>query len=139
DFEYDDVQPFFDECRQRNIQIVFTSLPYDGYDPQFGRRVANRLGRPYVEVAPDGIQLVWDGVHMAGGGRALFSRRLADRLAEPDVNIFDCIAQVRSGVQDRVQVAQRTPRAGRAKPESDIRLTTFEEPIATTPREKGKR
>jgi hypothetical protein len=81
-FFYDQLrEPFFEECRQRNIRIVFTSVPYEGYDPEWGRRIAEGLGYPYVAVDHEGIELR-DRYHMTTKGRALFSRRLAEQLAE---------------------------------------------------------
>jgi len=70
-----------DECARRNIQIIFTSIPYQGYDEAWGHRVAAELGYPHVTVDPSGIELK-DPTHMAPGGRRLFSSRLGERLRE---------------------------------------------------------
>ena len=70
-----------DECTRRNIQVIFTSIPYKGYDEAWGRRVAGELGYPHVTVDPEGIELI-DPTHMAASGRRLFSSRLGARLKE---------------------------------------------------------
>ena len=72
---------FLDECARRNIQIVFTSIPYRGYDPEWGKRVAAELGYPHVTVDPSDIELI-DDTHMSTSGRRLFSTRLGQRLQD---------------------------------------------------------
>jgi hypothetical protein len=72
---------FLDECARRNIQIVFTSIPYRGYDPEWGNRVAAELGYRHVTVDPSDIELI-DDTHMSTNGRRLFSTRLGRRLQE---------------------------------------------------------
>ena len=74
-------QRLFDECARRNIQIVFTSIPYRGYDPDWGRRIAAGLGYRHVTVDPADIELI-DDTHMSTNGRRLFSSRLGQRLQE---------------------------------------------------------
>ncbi|HEY5312947.1 MAG TPA: hypothetical protein VIK18_10530 [Pirellulales bacterium] len=125
-------QPFFEECRRRNIRIVFMSIPYDGYDPQWGAQVAEKLGALHVAVAADGIKL-WDGVHMCTSGRQLFNERLAERLLSPEIDISRCIAEVRSRRQDRAEfdLARRETSAPPDAPAATrpVRPVPFEEPI----------
>ena len=61
--------------------MIFTSIPYKGYDEAWGRKIAGELGYPHVTVDPDGIELI-DPTHMATSGRRLFSSRLGARLKE---------------------------------------------------------
>ncbi len=73
-------EPFLEECRRRNLRLVFISIPCeDGYDPEWGERTARELGYPYLRIDPDGIEL-FDGAHMSAKGRAVFSERLAEQL-----------------------------------------------------------
>lgn len=74
-------QKFLDECARRNIRIIFTSIPYNGYDEAWGHEVAAQLGRPHVTVASDGLEL-FDQTHMTATGRKLFSNRLGAKLRE---------------------------------------------------------
>lgn len=80
-FRFDQLRaPFFEECRRRNIKIIFTSIPYKGYDLQWGQSIARQLGDyPHLAIAPDGIEL-FDSTHMSAQGRQLFSERLARQL-----------------------------------------------------------
>jgi hypothetical protein len=73
-------EPFLEECRRRNIRIVFMSIPCeDQYDPEWGERTARKLGYAYLPIAPEGIEL-YDGVHMSEKGRTVFSTRLAEQM-----------------------------------------------------------
>jgi hypothetical protein len=78
------------ECASRNIQIVFTSIPYQGYDERWGSRIAAELGYSHVPVSSEGIELI-DTTHMATNGRRLFSTRLGTRLRE--TGAFDLAAR----------------------------------------------
>lgn len=72
---------FLEECANRNIQVIFTSIPYQGYDEAWGQRIARELGYPHVAVDPEGITLI-EPTHMSVSGRLLFSSRLGARLKE---------------------------------------------------------
>jgi hypothetical protein len=86
-FRYEELREgFFEECRRRNIRIIFTSIPYEGYDPEWGRQIARDLGYPYAGVDDQGIEL-FDLYHMSTKGREVFSQRLAERLAEEQYGI----------------------------------------------------
>lgn len=76
---------FFEECARRNIRIVFTSIPYQGYDEAWGRKVAGELGYTHLAVDPSGIDLI-DPTHMAATGRQVFSERLGQQLRQ--ANLF---------------------------------------------------
>jgi hypothetical protein len=82
---------FLEECAQRNIQVIFTSIPYKGYDEPWGRRIASELGYPHVAVNDQDIDLI-DPTHMAASGRRLFSSRLGARLKE--TGCFDAAMRV---------------------------------------------
>jgi hypothetical protein len=73
-------EPFLEECRRRNIRIIFTSIPCEQlYDPEWGERTARKLGYAYLPVDPDGIEML-DCSHMSENGRTTYSNRLAEQL-----------------------------------------------------------
>jgi len=83
DFEFQAEQlrePFLEECRRRNIRIIFTSIPCEQlYDPEWGERTARKLGYAYLPIDPDGIEML-DATHMSETGRTVYSTRLAEQL-----------------------------------------------------------
>jgi hypothetical protein len=84
---------FVDECRERGIDVIFTTVPtgagqpgQDASDDAWAQRAANQLGLPYVKIASTGLY-THDSIHLDPASAALFSEHLGEALAAPPISI----------------------------------------------------
>jgi hypothetical protein len=66
----------------KDLSVVLTLVPYDGYRLDEAKRVAEEIGRPFLPVEPKDLQSL-DGGHLTAASRAVATRRLIDRWSDP--------------------------------------------------------
>ena len=64
--------------RSADFRVALTLIPYDGYRVEEAKRAAEQIGRPFIEVAPIGLQF-WDLNHLIAESRDLASERVVER------------------------------------------------------------
>lgn len=64
--------------------VALTLVPYDGHRLEEAKRVAEQVGRPFLEIEPTHLQSL-DGGHLNAVSRNIATRRLIDRLPDPPV------------------------------------------------------
>jgi hypothetical protein len=113
---------FVEEFRQRNLAIVFTTIPYGGgpidgkivVDPTWGRKVAEDLGLPYLEVSWGDLYTV-DGMHMDAKSAYLFTHRLAGELSRALLQDRRLLSPHGSQIYRRVSSLSRSSSIMRAR------------------------
>lgn len=65
----------------KDFSVALTLVPYDGYRLDEAKRVAEQIGRPFLEIEPRGLQTL-DGGHLDAASRDVATRRLIDRLRD---------------------------------------------------------
>jgi hypothetical protein len=66
----------------KDLSVVLTLIPYDGYRLDEAKRVAEEIGRPFLPVEPKDLQSL-DGGHLTAASRTVATRRLIDRWSDP--------------------------------------------------------
>src|SRR5262249_30123423 len=66
--------------RRNGIRAIATMIPFDGYDAQAARRLAQRSGVPFLQIPSQGLE-TWDTHHLTERSRELATEALATRLA----------------------------------------------------------
>jgi hypothetical protein len=66
----------------KDFSVALTLIPYDGYRLDEAKRVAEQIGRPFLQIEPNDLQSL-DGGHLNAVSRDVATRRLIDRLSDP--------------------------------------------------------
>jgi len=92
---------FVNECRERGIEVIFTTVPtgaglpgQDASDAVWSQRAADQLGLPYVKIDPSGLY-THDSIHLDPASAALLGQRLGEALAAPPISIADRLRRLR--------------------------------------------
>jgi hypothetical protein len=65
-----------------DLDVALTLVPYDGYRLDEAKRVAEQIGKPFLQIDPKDLQSL-DGGHLNAASRAVATRHLIDRWPEP--------------------------------------------------------
>jgi hypothetical protein len=65
----------------RDFSVVLTLIPYDGHRLDEAKRVAEQIGRPFLQIEPNDLQSL-DGGHLSAESRDVVTRRLMDRFSD---------------------------------------------------------